>query len=110
MRSWIANRLKLHLDAQHFGVLPDCTPKERWVRDTKWAVYKKGNKRASRLLDSEEEAVGWIAEKEDAENYKVVFREGESVRCARYCSAAPWCEQWKRIQEEAGDESSGSNP
>jgi hypothetical protein len=104
-------RIKLHADAQSgMSPLPECTPEERWEKAPKWAVMKKGRMRAVKLYDNEKDAVKHsLAEK----NTAVVHRPGESVRCANYCAAAPFCEQWKKISgafisSEAQAEDSGA--
>lgn len=84
-------RVSLHQAAQQ-GNLPECTSEERWEKPTKWAVMKNGMKRAVRLYDSEQEAIVHAA---SAKNLSVEHRPGESIRCANYCSAAPFCDQWK---------------
>lgn len=92
---FIEERVSLHQKAAQ-GVWDDCTEDERWVKDTKWAVKKKGVKKAVRLYDTEAPAK-MHAETNPA--YYVQYRQGESVRCEAYCSAAPVCPQFKRIQD-----------
>lgn len=74
--------------------LPECTDEERWARPTTWAVKKKGNKKAARVLTSEAEAVTWIA---GASGFEIEERPGRNIRCAEYCAAAPFCNQWKAM-------------
>ena len=69
-----------------------CRPDERWERPTKWAVMKRGQKRAVKLFDSPEEAAALCEEKEPLP-LSVTERPGEQVRCQSYCSARPWCGQ-----------------
>ncbi len=100
-------RVRLHAMAQSGnGALPECTAEERWEKSPKWAVMKKGRKRALRLYDTEAEA------QKHAQSEKlchVEHRPGESVRCQSYCNAAPYCDQWKALrggsdaQEQAED-------
>jgi hypothetical protein len=68
--------------------LPLCTPEERWERETKWAVMKKGRKRAVKLWDNEEDAQKHAAAEKHC---SVEVRRGEAVRCLAYCAAAPFC-------------------
>lgn len=93
--AFIAERVRLHQLASQ-GTWADCNDEERWVRDTKWAVHKKGVKKAIRLYDTEEPAV-MHADTDPA--YYVQHRPGESVRCVAYCSAAAFCSQFKRIKD-----------
>jgi hypothetical protein len=89
---FIEERIRLHT-AQF--LLPTCTEKERWAMPTKWAVKKKGGKRAVNggVFNYEEEAMQFV----DEADYEceIEHRPGESVRCADYCSVAQFCEQWK---------------
>lgn len=105
--AYLAERVRIHRAAREAGELPDCTPEERWARPTVWAVTKAGNKRATSLHHSEIEAQ-IEAEKlrmtaKRGSDYVVTKRPGESARCASYCAAAPFCDQWKRIQAEQAD-------
>lgn len=59
---YIRERVRLHQKAMRQGEYPPCTPEERWVRPDQWAVKKKGNKTAVRVLASEHEAELWIAD------------------------------------------------
>jgi hypothetical protein len=79
-------------------VLPECSDEERWFKPPKWAVMKKGKKAAVRLFDSEILAKERCA-KEGA-GHSIVFREGENVRCESWCSAAPFCSQFKKLKGE----------
>jgi hypothetical protein len=89
---YIAERVMLHEKAEESFEAPMCTPEERWERPTTWAVYKKGNKRAARVLNSEEAAMNWIVVSgEDKVKYEVVLREGESIRCRDYCVVSKVC-------------------
>jgi len=70
--------------------LTPCTPEELWAENEKYAVYKNGGKRATRVLDS-------LAE---AEKYKRVKRisgfikkREAKVRRYNYCSCLEWCNQ-----------------
>jgi len=105
-------RIKLHADAQSgMSPLPECTAEERWEKPAKWAVMKKGRVRAVKLYDNERDAIKHTT---GEKNTTVVHRPGESVRCADYCAAAPFCEQWKRISgamisvEAQAEDSGGS--
>lgn len=86
-------RVRVHALAQN-GQLPECTAEERWERAPKWAVMKKGRKRAVKLHDTERDAVKHANSEKQC---TVEHRPGESVRCQSYCAAAPYCDQWKAI-------------
>ena len=88
--TYLKSRIKVHQDAAKN--LPLCTDEERWARPTKFAVMKRGLKKASRLCDTEEEAKK--AAKFIPGAY-VQVRPGEYPRCQDYCAVAQFCSQWK---------------
>lgn len=75
--------------------LPTCTKEERWAKDDKWAVMKKGVKRAVRVLDSEKEAQDYITMKELDNKHYIEFREGEDTKCLNYCSVCQFCKYYQ---------------
>lgn len=68
--------------------LPICTSEERFNSGTKYAVMKKGRKRAMRVLDSMEEAEQWVSENDGDE---IIVRPGEDKKCADYCAVNQFC-------------------
>lgn len=80
--------------------LPQCSPLERWAKPDKWALLKKGQKRALRLFDSEDIAES-VAEDMNDEHIYIEFRPGVNVRCLDYCSVSQWCEQFKKLKNES---------
>lgn len=81
--------------------LPECTDKERWYTGTKYAVMKNKNVRASRVLDTSEEADEWLAKQDLAHKWRIEKRPGEHKKCQKYCTVASKCQQWKKIQDES---------
>lgn len=77
--------------------LPVCTPDERWMTPTTYAVYKNGNKRAARVLKTRAEAYDYTI-KEHITNGRVEERLGEDRRCEQYCSVSSFCSYWKGKQ------------
>jgi hypothetical protein len=103
---YIIDRMALHQEAQILadvhGDLGLCSAEEMWKKNDTWAVKKKGQKRALRVLDSEEQAIKyieWHNETDKAYNKKtdleIEFRGGEYTRCGNYCSVAEFCQQYK---------------
>lgn len=96
--SFLEQRVAAHQRARNGSVdsLPECTPEERWARESKWAVVEKGKKRATKLhvvkADAEAHAESLGA--------KVEARPGQSIRCSQYCPVAKFCTQWQRIKDE----------
>jgi hypothetical protein len=106
--------------------LPLCTDEDRWAKPGKVAVYKVGNKTASRVTHSIQSAVDWLVWKgllapdraeatvatlraepswkiqvgKDA--YYLEHRPPSYPRCESYCAAAPVCRQWAAVCAEHG--------
>lgn len=72
--------------------LPMCSKKQRWAKDDKYAVMKKGNKKAVRLLDTEEQAQEYI---NNGKGDYVEFRQGEDTKCQQYCVCKQYCNYYK---------------
>jgi hypothetical protein len=69
--------------------IPPCSPDERWAKPTTYAVKKTGNKRAVRVMDTQEEAEKLAADL--GKNHYTETRPGESIRCMDYCSCCGFC-------------------
>ncbi len=72
--------------------LPVCSEEMRWNDGDKYAVKKKGNKRALRVYDTLEEAE--IHLKQD-EGLELEIRKGEDKKCLEYCSCCEFCNYYK---------------
>ena len=103
---YIKDRIRMHQEAQiSFDLNEDvglCSDEDMWKKNDTWAVKKKGQKRAIRVLDSEEEAnnyIDWHNETDQVYTKKtdleIEFRSGEYTRCGNYCSVADFCNQYK---------------
>jgi hypothetical protein len=106
-KEFMEERVRLHREGEMLmdlgEPLPECTAEERWQKDDKWAVLKKGAKRAARVHDDEETAL--LDADARGKAYAVEYRPGKSVRCAgNYCQVAPWCDQWARMKQESSDD------
>lgn len=99
--AYIKKRINLHSEAlfaaESGSNLAHCTADECWEKPTTFAVKKKGNKRATFVLKTEEEALHQVSQLGDA--YVVERRPGERTRCERFCSVSPWCEQYKEYKD-----------
>lgn len=83
--------------------LPICSNDERWYKPGKWAVTKKGNKKATKLFDEDKEAearnyADFLSER-DKKPYEVDFRPGTDSKCMEYCSVCEFCSYWKEHYE-----------
>jgi len=84
------------------AILPECSDEERWYRGETFALIKKGNKKATKLFDTEAEAKNHI-EVFKLSGYEIKFRPGTSTRCESYCVVSEHCAQYaeiKRLAEE----------
>lgn len=97
--AWLRERFSILRTAETLPdeYLPMCTPEERWHKPGKYAVMKKGRKRAVKLYDTETEAQIHAVE---VDGY-VEHRPGTDGRCADYCPAAPWCSHMREAVDEA---------
>ena len=94
--AYIRERLEMHREARmavDFGEeLQHCTPEERWMKETVFAVKREGRKTAIRLFKTMEEATE-LAEKEKG---YVETRAGEATRCVGdFCGVSKWCTQYQ---------------
>ena len=94
---YVMERVQLHVDADfndfEDSPLPFCSDEERWKKQTKFAVKKRGNKRAMRVFDSAEDASAFIG---DQSGLDVETRPGVPTRCqGNWCRVAKWCEQYE---------------
>lgn len=74
----------------HSQPATECTAEEKWKRKTVYALTKNGNKRATKLFDSLEEA-----NKNCGKGFSVITRPGEDVRCNSYCNVSAFCPYFK---------------
>ena len=102
---WLKSRFEEIAAAEQLpdDELPMCTKEERWGKDDKWAVKKRGNKRAAKLHDSEAEAIADAQARTEKEGkpYEVEHRPGTDSRCMDYCSACQFCTHYMKLTEEA---------
>ena len=70
-----------------------CTEEQRWAKPEKWAVKKGKQKRALRVLGSEEEAQSYIDRYPENEKKQlwIEHRLGEDTKCEGYCDVRRWC-------------------
>lgn len=104
---WIESRF-LELEAAEAlpdDELPLCTPDERWAKPSKWAVTKKGNKRAAKLHDTEADAIADAERRaaNEGKEYTVEHRPGEDGKCLKYCSAKEFCGHYLDLIGDDGE-------
>jgi hypothetical protein len=69
--------------------IPPCSAKERWQKDSKYAVKKEGRKTAVRVMDTQDEADKLAADL--GKGHYVEHRPGEATRCLAYCLCKNFC-------------------
>jgi len=101
VRAYLHERVALHQRADREGIWPECSEEERWAHPVKWAIMKKGNKKATKLCDDESQAKRWIDNNiadSHAHLYQLEHRPGGSVRCESYCPVSEFCPQWAKLK------------
>jgi hypothetical protein len=100
--AFLMSRLEAHAAAAALADedLPLCTPAERWVAPTKYAVMKPGRKSAVRVTEFKAEAEMLLSENE---GWWLDERIGGSRRCTLWCAVgrAGLCNQWNAEQAAA---------
>lgn len=96
IEKFIIGKVAEYKQAQELGddEIEPCTEEERWAKPTKWAVVKKGAKRATKLCDTEQEAIDYIGVQKD---FEIEYRAGESTKCISYCSCNKYCNFYKEL-------------
>ena len=94
--AYVRERLDMHrttkMNMEMGHELQDCSPEERWMSETVYAVKREGRKTAIKLFKSIDEA-NELAIKEKG---YVEERLGEPKRCTgNYCGVARWCNQYQ---------------
>lgn len=84
--AFLLERVSLHQSANP----PPCSDEERWLQPERWALMKKGAKRAIKLFDAKPDNVDLM----DGQFWE--HRPGAYRRCEGYCPVASVCPQWQR--------------
>mgnify|MGYP001321879605 CR=1 FL=1 len=96
---WIEQRINDLEDAANRtqAEMPDCTDKELWADEDKWAIMKEGRKSAVKLHTDEDAAKKQLGTLDD--KHSIVKRPGQVKRC-KYCTASKFCDQYQRMIQE----------
>lgn len=99
---YILERVELHRKASELQdqELPECTPEERWAKDTTWAVYKNDNKSATRVFKKMEEANSYIIMQKGNNKYDIRERKSEDTKCLSYCPVKNFCRYGMSLLKE----------
>lgn len=86
--AFIEERIRLHQAAT-----PEpCTSEDKWERPDRFAVMKRGQKRALKVCETQDEAEAIAS---DHGSYYVEVRPGAAVRCQDWCPVSRFCPQWQ---------------
>lgn len=91
-----------HEETVEDDYLEPCSPEQRWHKPDKWAVMRRGQKRAVKLFDSKDEALGfmdWLANQPSNKGKPLYIEErpGEDTKCESYCSVAEFCPYYQAL-------------
>jgi hypothetical protein len=99
--AFVRERIAAHESAK--TELPLCSDEERWAKPERWALMKKGAKRAIKLYETEEQAnAAWANAEPIAEvkpKHFVEHRPGENTRCLFYCPVSAFCQQFRDLMQ-----------
>ncbi len=100
---YLSERVLLHQKARTLSDddLPLCTEEERWRKPDKYAVKKKGGKRALRLFDTRDEATDFAILNSGTE---IEHRPGEDTRCLHYCAVKEFCSYGRTLLTQESEE------
>lgn len=102
--AYVKKRLDAHNGA-YFAMnteseLPLCSSEDMWEKPESFAVIKHGNKRATSVHPTREEAEEAIPDGK----YYVAHRPGERTRCEKFCQVSKFCSQYQQYLQEQSDE------
>jgi len=78
--------------------VPICGESDRWFKAGKWAVQEEGKDKATRLLETKEQAEAYLKGMPEKARLKatIIERKGIDTKCANYCSVARFCSYGKQ--------------
>jgi hypothetical protein len=98
VRLWDADQAEAYMDERvrvhQMEEPPPCSDEERWLQPSKWALMKKGQKRAAKLFEAKPDI-------DIPPDHYWEHRPGSYRRCESYCQAAPVCAQWQAHRKAA---------
>ena len=99
---FIRSRIGLHSNANLASEIGEdyapCTPAECWEKPTSFAIKKTGNKRATNVCLTIEDAEAKKAEL--GKGYEIEVRPGERTRCNEFCQVRDVCKQFQDYLKE----------
>lgn len=96
---WINKKIEVISEARKKVVdLPHCSSEDMWEKPSKFAVMKKGAKKATKLFDNEAHAD--LLAKTDGSLF-VQKRPGARTRCENYCAVSKFCSQYQSYLKQS---------
>jgi hypothetical protein len=91
VEEYIRERIKIHNDINY-----ECSDEEKWARGGKFAVMKKGRKRALKLFDKKEDAEEYLKSLDD--KHYIEERPKEYFRCENFCDVNKFCPFYQKLK------------
>lgn len=84
--------------------LEPCSPEQRWHKDDRYAVMRRGQRKAVKLFDTWPQAnefMDWLSDQPSNKGRGLYIekREGEDTRCKSYCSVAQFCPYGRNLSQ-----------
>ena len=107
-QAYILERIRSHEEAREALLGGNdpllCNKRERWQRDTGYAVMQKGRKRAIRVFDNLGQAEALKGNRElgavPGEKFFIEERPMEPVRCLDFCPVWHWCDFGRKAKAQ----------
>lgn len=100
--NFIKERISLHSNALLASETGEdilfCTPSEMWEKETTYALKKIGNKRATAVYQTLEEA-----QEKASTGFEIETRKGERTRCKDYCQVNKFCNQYQTYLKDQNE-------
>lgn len=108
---WDDEEVETHLRdriEKHTQKDPDpCSSEDMWVRGDSYGVFRGNNKRATKSFKIKKIAEDFAESK--GQEYKVVYRQGERIRCEHWCEASKFCPIFKSYKESSEKKKESEN-
>ena len=78
----------------------ECNQRDRWQADDVYAIMKKGNKRATKLCTSEEQARAYCKTNIAKDKLSIELRRSVPRRCEDYCPVNNYCHFYRDLHPE----------
>lgn len=95
--AYINLRVGIYEKYKTASILPECTDQERWCGPPKYAIMKKGNKRAVKIHQDLALARGHLSSL--GQLYYIESRLDKPTKRCEYCTARKFCNQYKTLKK-----------